>query len=159
MRISDWSSDVCSSDLPLNETGAPAAARMCRCAPLSFTPDNGKEPAPVGRATMPAWPKSVSTWISPTGPVARAPSGGPRRCRQAQPFLRQSRAHRWERRQPIAKGIEMRQRAQLAVEHGHAGPQDATEEVQSAGAEQTPKVEGTLPQPHGEKSRAVTKYT
>src|SRR3546814_615867 len=119
---------------------------MCRCAPLSFTPDNGKEPAPVGRATMPAWPKSVSTWISPTGPVARAPSGGPRRCRPDQPFLRQSRAHRWARRQPFAKGIEMRQRAQLAVEHRPAGTQDEDEEVQIDEAELIPKRGGAFPQ-------------
>src|SRR3546814_18142716 len=102
---------------------------MCRCAPLSVTPDNGKEPAPVGRATMPAWPKSVSTWISPTGPVARAPSGGTRRCRPDQPFLRQSRAHRLARRQPLDKGLEIRQRAPLAVEHRPAGHQaEAAEE-------------------------------
>src|SRR3546814_17553630 len=28
MRISDWSSDVCSSDLPLNDVAFPAYARM-----------------------------------------------------------------------------------------------------------------------------------
>src|SRR3546814_1128509 len=97
---------------------------------------------------MPAWPKSVSTWISPTGPVARAPSGGPRRCRPDQPFLRQSRAHRWARRQPFAKGIEMRQRAQLAVEHRPAGPQDEDEEVQIAEAELIPKRVGTRSEEH-----------
>src|SRR3546814_13369001 len=118
---------------------------MCRCAPLSFTPDNGKEPAPVGRATMPAWPKSVSTWISPTGPVARAPSSGPRSCRPDQPFLRQSRAHRWARRQPLAQGIEMRQRAQLAVEPPPACPQDDEQEVPIADAEQNPNTVGTVP--------------
>src|SRR3546814_3789208 len=97
---------------------------------------------------MPAWPKSVSTWISPTGPVARAPSGGPRRCRPDQPFLRQSRAHRWARRQPFAKCIEMRQRAQLDVEHRPAGPQEAEEEVKNAEGELMPNSVRKFPQPN-----------
>src|SRR3546814_4395493 len=92
------------------------------------------------------YPLSPYTPLFQTGPVAKAPSGGPRRCRPDQPFLRQSRAHRWARRQPFAKGIEMRQRAQLAVEHRPAGPQDEDEEVQIAEAELIPKRVGTFPQ-------------
>src|SRR3546814_11625879 len=117
---------------------------MGRCAALSFTPDNGEEPAPVGRATMPAWPKSVSTWSSPTGPVARAPSGGLRRCRPDQHLLRQSRAQRWARRQPFDKGIEMPQRAQVDVEQRPAGREDEEEEEKNAEDERVQKSGGTV---------------
>src|SRR3546814_15854547 len=62
----------------------------------------------------------------------------------------------WARRQPFAKGIEMRQRAQLAVEHRAAGPQDEDEEVQIAEAELIPKRVATFPQTLVEQCQDVT---
>src|SRR3546814_1300557 len=91
----------------------------------------------------------------PTGPVAVSLAVGPGGCRPDQSFLRQSRAHRWARRQPFAKGIEMRQRAQLAVEHRPAGPQDEDEEVQIAEAELIPKRVGTFPRRSSSSARTL----
>src|SRR3546814_19706330 len=90
MRISDWSSDVCSSDLalpcPLRD-GAGSRADSAAARPTAFAcPDRRPEPSPAGRVALAEQegPRSAlaargsgrGSPASQAGRLARPPAGG-----------------------------------------------------------------------------------
>src|SRR3546814_8939428 len=79
MRISDWSSDVCASDLGSRRAGSPPRAGR-RVAGAAGRPPPAPAPGPSGTATSrPARSASGRRWCRATGPGA--PCAGGRRGR------------------------------------------------------------------------------
>src|SRR3546814_1113936 len=102
MRSSDWSSDVCSSDL--RTPAAPRRQAGCRCN-RTRTCARGSNACVRSRASSPRRSPIRSTRI----PRATCPSGGTRLS--------------WERLRPRARAVEiiqrhLQQRAQADVERG-----------------------------------------
>src|SRR3546814_5021036 len=78
LRISDWSSDVCSSDLRMERTALLSAASCWR--------ERQGHPAPTGERPAIAWPLGESSEPGPgaidTHPRPRQGAGGRRRRRE-----------------------------------------------------------------------------